>query len=809
MKELSKFLTYTLVVILLGFVSTATLFAQSQDLNELLSELNKTKDSKDKVFLINQIALLYQQQNAPKKAAEYFIQAYEIQKSGNDEEAISATLNNIGNAYKLAGEKPSAILYYNQLLQLKQKQADRKGKLGALTELANLYKESQDYNKSIEYSLSVLTLSSELNNAVAIAEASNNLGFLYRQIGDQKQSLIYFQRALGMYNVLTQTSTSSVERVIALTNTGVTYSKIRDYNKANTYYIQALDLAQKSSLPIQTANIYNHLAANYFIAGNTPNALTSVNKALQIAIENKADDVLMSSYQVLSEIYQKQEDFKEAQRYDRLYQELKEKIAQKEREKVQDALKAQVEVERKENELKNLIAEKERQTAALKQSELERTKQEQDLKLAARELELLKNNQALKDAELKNQRLAQERAQQLLVITQQQAQAEKQKQALAIAEQNEKLQEASQRENQSKIALLEKDKKLQDEQLKAKQEQLETANLIRNYGAAVIGLGAIVLVLILIGYFQNRKKNKLLANQNAEIQTQASAIQVQNEELYQQQEEIISQRGYIEEQNKELNNQNYKMSKSIEAALVIQQSILPTEKTFMDIFDDYFSIFYPKDVVSGDCYMLEKIGNKTFVMVVDCTGHGVAGAFMSLIANNLLEKILYSKDIHSPSQILEHLDEDVRITLKKEETGNLYGMDCAIACLEYLPDSQVKLTYAGAKRNLYYNPHKSNELLEVAADRRSVGTKVRTNSPFHNEELMLKQGDVIYLTTDGFIDQCDINRQNFGSANFKKLLQKNLSLPLSVQKQEYEKSFASYMQGADQRDDVTFIGIRL
>jgi serine phosphatase RsbU (regulator of sigma subunit)/tetratricopeptide (TPR) repeat protein len=790
-------------------LSKTWLFAQSEDLNELLSQLNRTKDSKNKVFIINQIALLYQQQNAPKKAAEYFIQAYEIQKNDNDEEAISATLNNIGNAYKLAGETHAAILYYSQLLQLKQKQGDKKGEVTTLTELANLHKENQDYSKSIEYSLSVLKLSSELNNAIAIAESSNSLGFLYGQIGDQKQSLTYFQRALGMYNVLTQISTSNAERINALTNTGLTYSKIREYGKAGTYYNQALELAKQGKLPVQEANIYNHLASNYFIAENIPNAFTSVNKAVDIAQVHKAEDVLMSSYQILSEIYQKQEDFKEVQKYEKLYQEIKERIVQKEREKVQDALKAQVEVERKENELKNLIADKERQAAELKQSQLERQKQEQDLKLAEQQLAILKQNQALQEEQLKNQRLAQERAQQLLVITQQQAQTEKQKQELAILEQNKKLQEASEREKQSQIDLLEKDKKIQDEQLKAKQEQLETVNLIRNYGAAVFALGAAVFVLILIGYFQNRKKNKLLKRQNVAIHQQASAIQVQNEELQQQQEEIIAQRSYIEGQNKELNNQNYKMSKSIEAALVIQQSILPTEKTFKDIFDDYFSIFYPKDVVSGDCYMLEKIGNKTFVIVVDCTGHGVAGAFMSLIANNLLEKILYSKNIQDPSLILEHLDEDVRIALKKEETGNLYGMDAAIACLEYLAHGQVKLTYAGAKRNLYYYLGNSDGLLEIQGDRRSVGTKIRINIPFHNQEIMLKQGDVIYLTTDGFIDQCDINRQNFGSANFKKLLQENLHLPLNVQKQEYEKSFAKYMQGADQRDDVTFIGIRL
>lgn len=800
---------FTFWLVLLCCINTRTLLAQNDELNNLLYELSKAPDAKSRVLIINQIALWYQQQNAPKKAAEYFIQAYQIQKNTNDEEAISTTLHNIGNAYKLAEEYQSAILYYNELLNRKQQQGDIQGQWEAMTELANLHKETENYKTAIEYSLNVLKLSSELNNAKAIADVSNNLGFLYRQIGDQKQSLNYFQRALGMYNILTQTSANSTEKIIALTNTGLTYSKIKDYSKAYSFYNQALDLAQQSKLPVQVANVYNHIAANYFAAGNINNALNIVNKAIPLAQQNNADDVLMSSYQILFEIYQKQEDFREANKYEIRYQELKEKIAQKERDKIQETLKAQVEVERKENELKNLISEKERQAAALRQSELEREKQERDLALREKELEVLRKNQALQEEQLKNQRLAKERAQQLLIITQQQAQAEKQKQAMAILEQNRKLQEAQQREKQNQIELLEKDKKLQDEQIKAKQEQLEKANVIRNYGLAIIGLGTAVFILISVGFFQNRKKNRLLNRQNIAIQQQANAIQVQNEELYQQQEEILAQRSYIEEKNKELNVQNYKMSKSIEAALVIQQSILPTANTFKKLFTDYFVIFYPKDVVSGDCYMLETIENKIFTIVVDCTGHGVAGAFMSLIANNLLEKILYSKNILTPNQILEQLDEDVRIALKKEETGNLYGMDCVITCIEYMGNEKVKLTYAGAKRNLFYKLNNTNELLEIHADRRSVGTKEKQRIPFTNHELSLNKGDIIYLATDGFIDQCNINRQNFGRANFKKLLQTNLHLPLSEQKKAYEQFFMDYMQGADQRDDVTFIGISL
>ncbi len=790
---------------------THGILAQGQDLNALLLQLNQTKTATDKISLLNQIALLYQQQNAPRKAAEYYLQVYDIQKNTSNDDALSLTLQNLGKAYVMAGEYRAAILFYNDLLKIKQKKEDKKGQAEVISQLANLHKTTQEYEKAIEYSLDILQISAQTNDAIAIAEANNNLGFLYRQIGDQKLSLMYFERSISMYSILTEGATNNIEKVIALTNTGVTYSKIRDYTKANYYYSQALDLAKSNNLLVQSANIYNHIAANYFVSGNENNALQTVNQAIDIAVENKADEVLMVSYQLLSEIYQKQEDFKLSQRYDKLFQEIKEKIAQKERQKVQEALETQVEVERKENELKNLITDKERQSAALRQSALEIEKQEKDLALKATELTILKREQDLQLEQIKNQQLEKNRVQQLLLITQQQAQAEKQKQALAILEQNKKLQEVQAREKQNEIELLETDKKLQNQQLKSKQEQLEKANLIRNYGLAVLGLGTAVFLLILIGFFQNRKKNKLLKGQNQEIQQQSAAIQVQNEELYQQQEEILSQRGYIEEKNKELNTQNYKMSKSIEAALVIQQSLLPTENMFKQSFKEHFVIFYPKDIVSGDCYMLEKIDNKLFLIVVDCTGHGVAGAFMSLVANNILEKILYANSIHSPAEILAHLDQDVQIALKKEETGNMYGMDCAVVCLEYLNENQAQLSYAGAKRNLYYKPHHISQLQEIPADRRAIGNRNLTNQKvvFTNHQLIVERGTLIYLSSDGFADQCNINRRNWGSANFKKMLDENLASPLNKQKNVFEETFANYKQGADQRDDVTLIGVRV
>jgi serine phosphatase RsbU (regulator of sigma subunit) len=310
----------------------------------------------------------------------------------------------------------------------------------------------------------------------------------------------------------------------------------------------------------------------------------------------------------------------------------------------------------------------------------------------------------------------------------------------------------------------------------------------------------------------------------------------QNEELHQQQEEIMAQRDFIELKNKELAQANEKLqgslaqlqeseeqiqsqnqtlqerdrqiSSSINAALTIQRAFLPDEARMKSLLKDYFVLYRPRDVVSGDFYWIRKIENKIILAVADCTGHGVPGAFMSLIGVDLLDKIVQTWEIVEPSRILTYLHEEVRAALRQGETGNNNGMDIAILILERIGDT-TKIIFSGAKANVFYIPNGSIEVQELIADRKSIGGEQNESVSFTNQELTLDKGSLLYMGTDGYADQNNVQRKRFGEKSLKELLNKNQQNTLSEQKEYLAKAIDEHQAGTTQRDDILILGLRL
>nr|MCU0393503.1 SpoIIE family protein phosphatase [Thermoflexibacter sp.] len=220
-----------------------------------------------------------------------------------------------------------------------------------------------------------------------------------------------------------------------------------------------------------------------------------------------------------------------------------------------------------------------------------------------------------------------------------------------------------------------------------------------------------------------------------------------------------------------------------------------------------------KDIVSGDFYWLLPLEHATFLALVDCTGHGVPGAFMSLIGNNSLNEIVNQKNIYSPAQILEELNNSIRKALRQAHTDNDDGMDVALCAISKPDqDGQIKVTFAGAKRNMiYYNQNESKELLEIKGDKKTVGGFFKENriTQFTNQEVILQKGDIIYLFTDGLTDQTNPQQEKLGSVKLKELLKENLHLSLDQQQTTILQELNLHRQDADQRDDMTLIGIKL
>jgi serine phosphatase RsbU (regulator of sigma subunit) len=319
---------------------------------------------------------------------------------------------------------------------------------------------------------------------------------------------------------------------------------------------------------------------------------------------------------------------------------------------------------------------------------------------------------------------------------------------------------------------------------------------------------------------QNKILEEKVTERTREITIKQEEILVQNEELHQQQEEIISQRDYIEIQNQQLKHTNTQFTDSVRYAKTIQKAILPLKERVQNHFVDSFVLFRPRDIVSGDFYWFyettDPITNEEVILiaVLDCTGHGVPGAFISLIGFAILNEIVAKENLTSPSEILTRLDERIQESLRQKQTNNLDGMDvalCAIRKINTTDSDNFEIKFSGAKRPLYFI--KNNQLEELKGSKLSIGgfTKKKSSDKYNFEEdtIILSKNDKIYLTTDGFADQNGNNRQKIGSPKLKECFNEFHILPFAEQRKKFEEILDRHQGKQKQRDDITIMGIKL
>ena len=305
------------------------------------------------------------------------------------------------------------------------------------------------------------------------------------------------------------------------------------------------------------------------------------------------------------------------------------------------------------------------------------------------------------------------------------------------------------------------------------------------------------------------KIDKLVA-----IDTDITRVKQAEFEIRMQSEELWAQKEELERQNEKIELQNKNIKSSINYARTIQHAILPSLSELTKYFDP-FIIYLPKDIVSGDFYWMSTFveggSNKVFIAAVDCTGHGVPGAFMSMIGSRLLNEIVNEKRVESPDLILQHLNDAVKIALKQQHSENNDGMDICLCMVEPIDDVNRKVTFSGAKRPLLCYSKDERKLTTYQAVRKSIGgvRSVRNKSEFVNTEIDLKKGDVIYLSTDGFIDQNLPNRTRIGTPRFEEMVRTVADRKMSEQKQFIINQFDDLRSGQEQRDDITILGLEL
>lgn len=256
----------------------------------------------------------------------------------------------------------------------------------------------------------------------------------------------------------------------------------------------------------------------------------------------------------------------------------------------------------------------------------------------------------------------------------------------------------------------------------------------------------------------------------------------------------------------EIDRKNLQITDSLRYARDIQDVILPGERRFKRVFKEHFLLYKPKDFVSGDFFWVEEHENKRFVGVIDCTGHGVPGAFMSLIGTMQLNQIL--SRTQEPSEILDHLHIEIKKALKQDIYNNDDGMDVCLCSIEHLEEiNRYKVIFAGAKRPLYYVSE--GALHQLKGTRKTIGGRSKNDKPFEQEEIWLNEGDTLYLTTDGYVDQASPRQKKIGTMQLLTWLEQIAAQPMNKQGEFLKEELKRHQQYVEQRDDITLLGIRL
>lgn len=307
-----------------------------------------------------------------------------------------------------------------------------------------------------------------------------------------------------------------------------------------------------------------------------------------------------------------------------------------------------------------------------------------------------------------------------------------------------------------------------------------------------IFIGAILIFIVLLAivyrqYRQKRKTNILLNRQFSEIKLKTSQIE--------------EQKNIIEEKNKDIMD-------SINYSKHIQQAILPSENLIQKTLPNSYFIYKPKDIISGDFYFIENTYERIYFAVVDCTGHGVPGALLSVFSQNTLKKIISNKK-GLPHEILTEICKEFKANLTQSNNESLSindGMDIALACLDKYEN---KLYFSGAKNPLLLM--RNNDMVELKADRWSIsGRNENEQLKFTHHEMELQKGDKIYMFSDGIVDQFGGPKgKKFKYKQIKDLIQEASKMVLSEQKKFIETAFNNWKGNLEQLDDVTLICVNL
>ncbi len=744
-------LKYFLWYICFGWQVTNALAQNPKVLDSLHNAYKNSRIDTTKIKILLRLADQYKN-NAPDTCLILTQKAIQQSEKINYKKGLAQSLNMMGSAYYYLSNYPKALEYYQKALSLSEQLSENSLAASALNNIGISYRVQNNLPKALEYYEKAITLKKQFNDINNLGVMLNNVGSLYYQIENYPKSLEYHQQSLD----LAQKNKDTRATGVSLNNIGYVHYKQGNYTKAKEFYQKSLVAREKSNDKQGLSFTLDGLAKVFLQEKDYTQAKECAEKAVKLAQEAKSAQRIAEASSTLYEIHKKMGNYEKSLAYFETTKTINDSLFNIEKSKAISGMTSTIELERKQKDF--LLLQK-------------------DSELIARQLEI-----SQKRAEAEN----------LIALAKGEKDKRKADSLLALAQKKEL--EADKLAAQNKIQTAENEK----------QREAVAFQQTINYLILAVLFSVLVLAYFI---FRSRQAQKQL---NTELSHKTEEIQLKNEELQQIQEEIIAQRDQIEEQNNALSYHITQTEHSIKAALTIQKAVLPFDNRIRELLKDYFVLYRPRNIVSGDFYWIEQVGKDTFIAVADCTGHGIPGAFMSLIGINVLERIIVHQKIYNPSEILHNMHQTVRLALKQDIIENHSGMDLGLVRLEYDEAGKANICYAGAKRPLYYiDASLPTEVRKIAGSRKAIGGIQNEKITYDENFLSLPAQSMLYMSSDGLEDQNNVARKRLQEKPILASLLQNYQLPLESQKNAIEVILDKHMEGTEQRDDILLLGLTL
>ena len=736
--------------------------SSNENLPDSLIHYKNEKDASKKISYY--LELSDKNKNNFDLSITYLQAASYISSKINNNKLLQKSEFKTGFVYYSNNQYPKAIFHFNKSLELSKIIYNKEAEALSLNRLGNVYQLMGKYNDALTKYEEAIAINRFLNNDQELARTLTNIGSVYRLYGNYEDAINQHFDALDIYEELNDSEGIAWSAL----NIGRLFKMMKNYQKSIEYVNKSLSIykkIKKSGKPTTGVTLcLKEKGSIYYQMGNLEQAVKYSEEVLLINKQNKNYFGVANTLSSLGMVYFNAREYSKAKNY--------------------------------------LI-----KSVHLKDSLKDNTGKASILRYLGR-ICMTQGNLSKATKNLQNslkyaleQNLKEDEKEAYLSLSYLNERTGNKGKALEYFKKYTTLKE---RLNNQKINELELqyefDKKQRQIEFSQQQREIEQkAKLQKQKIFTWVFVGGFLLMIIIAylifkGYQRKKKTNGILRKQKQEIEEQRDEIEVQ--------------RDFVTKQRDQISHQNSIITDSIEYAKRIQTALFPQDKFMNQVLGEYFVFMKPRNIVSGDFYWLAEKNNKTIVTVADCTGHGVPGAFMSMLGITLLTEIVNQNEELHADQILETLRKNIIELLHQEYgvRGSKDGMDIALCIID---KDTLEMQYAGA-----YNPAyiiRNKEILELKADKMPIGIyAIRSDKKFQKVNFKLQKDDLIYLFSDGYVDQFGGEKTcKFKPKAFKNLLLDIYTLPMSEQKEQLEQTMEQWQGEQSQLDDMMIMGMRI